>query len=626
MQHNYFPLCMVLMLIYCSAVAQPEMKGQVKDAVSGLGLPFVNISVKGTTNGTISNKDGFFSIECNHGDTLVFSHIGYEKQQKAVRTGFLPVLMKQAAVSLNEVIVMPDNTLRKLLKNAYDKIPENYAVTNTRSLGFYRESAKNENGDFMYFAEAYLEMVRGSVKLPNDNGQVKILKSRGNTFASLDTTTNFRFYGGLFWGNSDFVKEKLDFISPSHFSEYNYSVLKIDTLYKISFSPRNNKGKYAGYFILDPGRLAYLEGKYKRLRDFKPELFYKRLSAQYYDKFIKQGDRYYLKYCYYEGAGLDQLKKNKIIHEDEFLATEIEPGTRRIIPQEEQVHYFDIFTDIVPDYSNTFWKGYNTVEADSQLLKNLDLHFRKNDALTLLENRFSVSKTKKKNLDFVRRIRISYSCTYSSVHLKKGDYKLYFPQPDFTVQNSLKHDNFDLFGISSCVEYKLSNTFSASFTGTGMFGKNVTGEELLLGVNSRQRLNRFGRAYYLSLFSETGLITPRYKMGTMKTGGSVKWGNKTFTGDEIEIYLANRQFVFKPGIALTRQAGGLKSLFLKLSCNVALSEKEGVIFLDKSGLFNKEAFQKTDTGNVHLFVNGNQVDKTGMRISDFSVSLGIIFN
>lgn len=41
-------------------------------------LPYTNIGVKGTSRGTVSEINGFFSLAGRVGETIVFSHLGYE--------------------------------------------------------------------------------------------------------------------------------------------------------------------------------------------------------------------------------------------------------------------------------------------------------------------------------------------------------------------------------------------------------------------------------------------------------------------------------------------------------------------------------------------------------------------
>lgn len=43
-------------------------------------MPGVNVVVKGTTNGTITNFDGQYQLNAAQGDVIVFSFIGFNSQ------------------------------------------------------------------------------------------------------------------------------------------------------------------------------------------------------------------------------------------------------------------------------------------------------------------------------------------------------------------------------------------------------------------------------------------------------------------------------------------------------------------------------------------------------------------
>ena len=53
-------------------VTEDEKTGDV------IPLPYTNIAIKGTSRGTISALDGFFSLVALKGDTIVFSYLGYQ--------------------------------------------------------------------------------------------------------------------------------------------------------------------------------------------------------------------------------------------------------------------------------------------------------------------------------------------------------------------------------------------------------------------------------------------------------------------------------------------------------------------------------------------------------------------
>ena len=59
-----------------SVFAQKSITGKVVDA-SGEPLIGVNVLVKGTTVGTITDVDGQYKIQTSNGNTLTFTYIGY---------------------------------------------------------------------------------------------------------------------------------------------------------------------------------------------------------------------------------------------------------------------------------------------------------------------------------------------------------------------------------------------------------------------------------------------------------------------------------------------------------------------------------------------------------------------
>lgn len=89
-----------------------QVSGIVTDA-SGVPIPGVNITVKGTTKGTATDFDGNFEIEIEAGQTLVFSSIGFEDQTMVIDSaGEITVTMQEGS-TLDEVVVVGYGTLEK---------------------------------------------------------------------------------------------------------------------------------------------------------------------------------------------------------------------------------------------------------------------------------------------------------------------------------------------------------------------------------------------------------------------------------------------------------------------------------------------------------------------------------
>lgn len=88
-----------------SAPEKKKITGVVKDT-NGEPLIGVNVSVRGSSMGTITNMDGEFSLQAAKGDVVEFSYIGYTSSyQKIADAASLTVVMGEDAQALDEVVV-----------------------------------------------------------------------------------------------------------------------------------------------------------------------------------------------------------------------------------------------------------------------------------------------------------------------------------------------------------------------------------------------------------------------------------------------------------------------------------------------------------------------------------------
>ena len=99
------PLLMGLFLSVGVYAQNITVKGHVKDA-TGLEVIGANIVEKGnTSNGTITDLDGNFTLSVPKGATLTISFIGYQTQEVAAAP-MVMVTLKDDAELLSEVVVV----------------------------------------------------------------------------------------------------------------------------------------------------------------------------------------------------------------------------------------------------------------------------------------------------------------------------------------------------------------------------------------------------------------------------------------------------------------------------------------------------------------------------------------
>ena len=97
-----------------TSVTQQSRKitGTITDA-KGEPLLGVNVVVKGTTNGTITDLDGKYVLEVEPNAILVISYIGYVTQQTPASGNVMNITLKEDTQNLDEVVVVGYGTQQK---------------------------------------------------------------------------------------------------------------------------------------------------------------------------------------------------------------------------------------------------------------------------------------------------------------------------------------------------------------------------------------------------------------------------------------------------------------------------------------------------------------------------------
>ena len=110
-------ICAFFAIIFCVQLnAQNlDITGTVIDKESSIPIPGVNILIKNTAQGEISDFDGNFTIkDVPNGSILVFSYVGYLSYEVAVNSNeVLNVQLVPDIAMLDEVVVIGYGTQRK---------------------------------------------------------------------------------------------------------------------------------------------------------------------------------------------------------------------------------------------------------------------------------------------------------------------------------------------------------------------------------------------------------------------------------------------------------------------------------------------------------------------------------
>ncbi len=157
-QNAFLKLAFVLFAIALIAMglkSERIVSGKVTDA-SGTALPGVNVVIKGTSNGTVTDVDGKYEIKVpDRKCILVFSYVGYEAQEIEVsEKNVVNITLKESTKQLNEVVVVGYGVQKKCL------VTGAYANTSMRS----------ECKDKANYNPIYLDPSTESYSKINENG------------------------------------------------------------------------------------------------------------------------------------------------------------------------------------------------------------------------------------------------------------------------------------------------------------------------------------------------------------------------------------------------------------------------------------------------------------------------
>ena len=90
--------------LYGSRAPIREVSGIISDS-DGLALPGVNVLVKGSTTGTVTDINGRYSLAVPPGAELVFSSVGYGVETRPVTDAAMNVQMHEDIAQLSDVVV-----------------------------------------------------------------------------------------------------------------------------------------------------------------------------------------------------------------------------------------------------------------------------------------------------------------------------------------------------------------------------------------------------------------------------------------------------------------------------------------------------------------------------------------
>ena len=112
MKRTFFLTCLFLMTCLMMQAQSLQVSGTVVSKSDGLPVIGATVLELGTTNGTITDFDGKFSLSVKKGAEVVISYVGF-KSQTLKANGVLNVVLEEDSEMLEEVVVTGYTTQRK---------------------------------------------------------------------------------------------------------------------------------------------------------------------------------------------------------------------------------------------------------------------------------------------------------------------------------------------------------------------------------------------------------------------------------------------------------------------------------------------------------------------------------
>lgn len=203
--------CLVTVLTLCAAdvLAQRTVTGRATSAEDGSGLPGVNVVVKGTTTGTVTDATGGYSLVIPEGgEVLVFTFIGLKTQEIDIAgRAVVDANLEQDVTQLSEVVVTALGIERN--KNELGYAAQQVSgdkITAARGSNFVNSLSGKVSGVDIKAANAMggstNVVIRGYKSIANSNQALFVIDGIPVSNASTNTTAQQTGGVGVDYGNA----------------------------------------------------------------------------------------------------------------------------------------------------------------------------------------------------------------------------------------------------------------------------------------------------------------------------------------------------------------------------------------------------------------------------------------
>lgn len=372
------------------------ISGVVKDKNNRKRLEYVNISIPGSTSGTVTNEDGEFSFKIkdpSHTKAIEVSHIGYYNNKVNVNGGNisdLTVWMTPYENMLDEIVVHALEP-RYIVEEAIKKIPVNYSRKSNMLTGFYRETAQ-KGRHYINISEAVIDIYKTPYSESIDNDRVQIYKGRKLSSQKRNDTLAVKLLGGPNLSIlCDIVKNPDVMLDREYLPYFSFKMEESTNIgnrpqYVISFKPQviMPYALYYGKFYIDKERLSFTRAEFNLSMDDRNKatqailkkkpfgLRFRPLEVAYLVDYKNRDDVTYLSYIR-NGVRFKCDWKRKLFSTNytiisEMVVTDSREDDVAGIPYKMSFKETQSLSDKVESFlDEDFWGAYNIIEPTESL-------------------------------------------------------------------------------------------------------------------------------------------------------------------------------------------------------------------------------------------------------------------
>lgn len=372
------------------------ISGVVKDKSNKKRLEYVNISIPGSSIGTVTNADGEFSFKVKdsiHARKMAVSHLGYYNTEIPLAGENIEdqtIWMTPYVNMLDEVIIHARDA-RYLVEEAIRKIPENYNPKASMLTGFYRETAQ-KGRRYISISEAVIDVYKTPYKESAERDRVQIYKGRKLLSQKASDTLAVKLLGGPNMSiYVDIVKNPDILLDMETIQWYNFRMEEPTTIdnrpqYTISFTPQIILpfALYYGKLYIDKERLSFTRAEFFLNMDDKNKatqailrkkpfgLRFKPVELSYFVNYKQRDGLTYLSYIR-NGIRFKCDWKRRLFSTNytilsEMVVTDGKDENVNSIPYRESFKASQALSDKVSNFADeNFWGAYNIIEPTESL-------------------------------------------------------------------------------------------------------------------------------------------------------------------------------------------------------------------------------------------------------------------